>query len=186
MGDLGMSNARIALMGGMGFPLTETTWGMPQLRTRLEAIGATVILVSWNSREQVYNFLNGFKGFRGLCGDSLGAGSAAQYAGDLDGDNKAGHMVDFVGGFQPSMDDKRQSNGYITVPGNVTRAHCIYDPYWLDTMGLGQAQYIITHNSATKLLVTQHRGAHPDDWGYSQTIMFNEIRDLIGVANAAH
>ena len=174
-----MKPARIALMGGMGFPLTETAGGMPRLQKRLEANGATVLLVSWNARQAVYDFLHGFKGFRGLLGDSLGAGSAAQYAGDLDDDNVAGHMVDFVGGFQPSMDDSRVHNGYITVPGNVIRAHCIYDPYWIDTLGLGQAQYISTPNSATKLLVTQHRGAHPDDWGYSQDIMFNEIIGLM-------
>ena len=168
-----MKPARIALMGGLGFPVTETTAGMPTFKARLEALGAKVILVSWNARQEVYDFLHGFTGFRALCGDSLGAGSAAQYAGDQGG------AINFVGGFQPSMDDTRTVNGYITVPGNVIRAHCIYDPYWIDTMGLGQAQYITTPDSATKLLVTQHRGAHPDDWGYSQDMIFNEIKGLM-------
>ncbi len=174
-----MKPARIALMGGLGYPATETTWGMPTLKNRLEAIGAHVLLVSWKERQQVYDFLRGFKGFRAICGDSLGAGSAAQYAMDLDGDNEAGHMVDFVGGFQPSLYDSRTHNGYIMVAGNVYRAHCIYDPVWIDTFGLGYAQYTITPNSATKLLVTQHRGAHPDDWGYSQDIIFNELKGLM-------
>ncbi len=165
--------AKIALMGGLGFPVTETAGGLPRLRARLEAIGATVLMVSWSDRQEVYDFLHGYTGFRALIGDSLGAGSAAQYAGDQKG------SIDFVGGFQPSMDDARVNHGKIVVPANVLRAHCIYDPFWLDTLGLGQAQYIEGDKTRTKLLTTEHRGAHPDDWGYSQDIMFNEIKELM-------
>jgi hypothetical protein len=117
--------------------------------------------------------MQGFDGFRGYCGDSLGAGSAAQYPGDVDG------PVDFVGGFQPSIYDARAQGGYIEVAKEVTRAHCIYDPVWSDTLGLGYAQYKAAPNSKTKLIVTQHRGAHPDDWGYSQDILFNQIAGLL-------
>lgn len=171
--------ARMVLMGGLGYPATETTWGMPTFKTRLAALGIEILLISWKARQQCYDYLHGFKGWRGLAGDSLGAGSAAEFAGDLDSDNTAGHLIDYVAGFQPSLYDSRAHNGYITVAGNCLKSHCIYDPEWIDTFGLGAAQYTITPNSATKLLVTQHRGAHPDDWGYSQDLIFNEIKSLL-------
>lgn len=167
-------SARVALMGGMGYPLTETQAGMPTLKTRLETLAhIEVLLVNWAERQQVYNFLHGFDGFRALAGDSLGAGSAAQYAGDLKGD------VQFVAGFQPSLYDSRAVHGYITVAANVTRATCIYDPRWIDTMGLGNAQYIVAHGAKTKLMTIQHHGAHPDDWGWSQNVVFEQLKGLI-------
>ena len=173
-----IEKARMVLMGGMGYPLTETPWGMPKLKTRLEAIGVQVLLISWKDRQQCYDFLHdNIWTWIGLAGDSLGAGSAAQYAGDLK------KPVDYVAGFQPSMHDERtqiiNGEGIIFVPANVKRAHCVYDPWWIDTAGLGSAKYRETDTHKTKLLITEHRGAHPDDWGYSQDIIFNEIKGLL-------
>lgn len=167
-----MKPARFALMGGMGYPVTETPWGMPQLKSRLEAIGVTVLLVSWDARQDVYNFMHGFAGWRGYAGDSLGAGSAGQYPGDIKGE------IDFAAGFQPSNYDARSHGNIQTIAGNIVRAHCVYDPWWIDTAGLGQTSWQITPGSKTRLLVTQHRGAHPDDWGYSQDLVFAEIKGL--------
>jgi hypothetical protein len=164
---------RVALMGGMGYPLTETPGGMPRLKSRLEKAGAEVILVNWAHRQEVYNFMHNFKGFRAYCGDSLGAGSAAQYPGDVTG------TVDFIAGFQPSVYDARAHGGYIDVYKNVNVAHCIYDPVWVETLGLGHAQYRLPPGSKTKLIVTQHHGAHPDDWGWSQDLIFNELIKLM-------
>jgi hypothetical protein len=165
--------ARMALMGGWGYPATETPWGLPKLKTRLEVIGVEVLLTSWKARQDIYGFMHGFTGFRGFAGDSLGAGSAGQFPGDLEGE------VDFAAGFQPSMDDARTFRGLQTIAKNIKRAHCIYDPLWIDTGGLGQAEWITAPGAKTILLVTKHRGAHPDDWGYSQDIVFNEIRGLL-------
>ena len=139
---------------------------------------AETLLLNWDQRQESYNFLHEFSGWRGLEGDSLGAGSAAEYAGDIEGE------VNFAGGFQPSMDDSRTvvvapGDGELPVAANVLRAHCIYDPVWFDTLGLGQAHYVITPGAKTILLTTQHRSAHPDDWGYSQDLMFNEIMSQI-------
>lgn len=169
-------NARAALMGGMGFPATETPWGMPQLKTRLEAIGVQVLLVSWSARQEVFNFLYSFAGKKIYAGDSLGAGSAGQYPGDIR------VPVDYAAGFQPSMDDERTKVikpglGEQLIADNIVKAHCIYDPLWADTLGLGQAQWI---SNKKNLLVTQHRGAHPDDWGWSQDLIFNEIKGIVG------
>ncbi len=162
--------ARMVLMGGMGFPATETPGGLPKLASRLEAIGVEVLLIGWKARQEAYNCMNGFKGWRGYAGDSLGAGSAGQYPGDVKS------SVDFAAGFQPSTYDARSHNGIQVIAANLVRAHCIYDPHWFDTMGLGQAHWQEAHGSKTILMLTQHRGAHPDDWGYSQDIIFNEIK----------
>jgi hypothetical protein len=161
----------------MGYPLTETAAGMPHMRDRLLALGVECRIFTHDARQDGYNYLHAFVGFRGLAGDSLGAGSAALFAGDLKG------PVDFVGGFQPSAWDPigkgPLSNRYITVPPNVRYAHCIWDPVFLDTFGLGNCHYVITQGTKTVLSETRHRGAHPDDWGYAQDVMMSHIQLLL-------
>jgi len=46
---------------------------------------------------------------------------------------------------------------------------------FLDTGGLGNAHYVVTPGAKTKLTLTQHQGAHPDEWGYSQDLMFDHV-----------
>jgi hypothetical protein len=168
--------AKIVLLGGMGYPVTETPWGLPSLKERFEALGAQVLMVNWAERQEVYNFVKGWLSTLAYFGDSLGAGSAGEYPGDIK------REVDFAGGFQPSRYDDRTRTDPVTdkpvqtIAPNIIRAHCIYDPHFLDTMGLGCASWKITPGSKTILLVTEHRGAHPDDWGYSQDLLFNEFK----------
>jgi len=157
---------KIVLMGGMGYPVTETPWGMPRLKSRFEALGYEVLLVNWAERQQVYNFVQG-DGPLAYLGDSLGAGSAAQYPGDIK------RPVQFVGGFQPSEYDARSRNIQITVAGNCELAHAVFDPWWMDTAGLGYARYARAADSKTIVLNTEHRGAHPDDWGWSQDLLYH-------------
>jgi len=169
-----MSNAaRIALIGGQGWPLTETAAGLPTLQQRLSTEGVEVQTFAHDARQAIHDWLHGHSGFRALIGDSLGAGAAALYAGDLDG------SVDFAGGFQPSAWDPIGqgpiTNREIVVAKNVQVAHCIWDPVFLDTGGLGNAHYVVTPGAKTKLTLTQHQGAHPDDWGYSQDLMFDHV-----------
>lgn len=174
-----MMKARVALFGGMGYPATETSWGMPRLKLRLEAVGAQVLLVGWDKRREAYDFMHGYQGKRLTAGDSLGAGSAGEYPEDWGG------MTDLAAGFQPSEYDARTfRNGYNefvqVISGRIRRAHCIYDPRWIDTAGLGYAHWQVKQASETKLLTTIHHGAHPDDWGYSQDLIFNE---MVGIIN---
>jgi hypothetical protein len=102
-----MSNAaRIALIGGQGWPLTETAAGLPMLQQRLSAQGVEVQTFAHDARQAIHDWLHGHSGFRALIGDSLGAGAAALYSGDLDG------AVDFAGGFsrpRGTRSDKAQS-----------------------------------------------------------------------------
>lgn len=169
---------RVALMGGMGYPATELPAGMPTFKTKLEALGAEVILVSWHERQAVYNFMNGFDGSRVWAGDSLGAGSAGQYPGDVRG------KADYAAGFQPSLYDARSHNGIQTIAANIVRAHCIYDSRWVDTFGLGNARWQIAHGSTTKLIITDHHGAHPDDWCVTQNWILSDIKELIKIGRA--
>jgi hypothetical protein len=178
-----MSNAaRIALIGGQGWPLTETAAGLPTLQQRLSAQGVEVETFSHDARQAIHDWLHGHSGFRALIGDSLGAGAAALYSGDLDG------AVDFAGGFQPSAWDPIGqgpiTNREIVVAKNVQVAHCVWDPVFLDTGGLGNAHYVVTPGAKTKLTLTQHPGAHPDDWGYSQDVMFDHAMLCIKQAAA--
>lgn len=169
-----MNKARIVLMGGLGYPVTETAAGMPALKARFDALGAETLLTSWKDRQSVFNFMNGFGGLRLYFGDSLGAGSAAQYPGDVKGE------VDYAGGFQPSDHDARASWDHkITVAANCKRAHAIYDPVWVDTLGSGHSTYTGAHGAKTIVLNTEHRGMHPNDWGWSQTLLFNEALELL-------
>jgi hypothetical protein len=178
-----MSNtARIALIGGQGWPLTETAAGLPTLQQRLSAQGVEVQTFAHDARQAIHDWLHGHSGFRALIGDSLGAGAAALYSGDLDG------AVDFAGGFQPSAWDPIGqgpiTNREIVVAKNVQVAHCIWDPAFLDTGGLGNAHYVVTPGAKTKLTLTQHTGPHPDDWGYSQDLMFDHVMLCIKQAAA--
>jgi len=178
-----MSNAaRIALIGGQGWPVTETAAGLPTLQQRLSAQGVEVQTFAHDARQAIHNWLHGHGGFRALIGDSLGAGAAALYSGDLDG------AVDFAGGFQPSAWDPIGqgpiTNREIVVAKNVQVAHCIWDPVFLDTGGLGNAHYVVTPGAKTKLTLTQHSGPHPDDWGYSQDLMFDHVMLCIKQAAA--
>lgn len=172
-------NARIALIGGQGWPVTETISGLPTLQTRLKAEGVDARTFAHDARTPIRDFLYHYAGFVGLIGDSLGAGAAALYAGD-----QVPQRVDFVGGFQPSAWDpigRGPLNDHtITVAKNVVVAHCIWDPVFGDTGGLGNAHYVLPDGSMTKLTLTQHQGAHPDDWGYSQDLMFAHVMVCIG------
>jgi hypothetical protein len=170
-------NARFALYGGMGYPLTETPAGMPAMARHLQGFGVECQIFAHDARQEGYNYLHAFAGVRGLVGDSLGAGSSALFADDIKG------LVDFVGGFQPSDWDPIGkgpiNNRYIVVAPNVRYSHCIWDPYFLDTFGLGNAHYVIAPGAKTILSETRHRGAHPDDWGYAQDVMLAHIEMIL-------
>lgn len=166
--------ARIVLFYGLGGSAIEW-WGNGErlLQKRFQQKGCDCLLINWDQRQEAYNYMHGFAGYRAYLGDSLGAGSAAQFPADL------ATPVNFAGGFQPSMDDARAAHGLISVAKNVITAHAIHDPVWLDTMGLGQAQYIKTPGATTVVMNTEHRGAHPDDWGYSQDLLFHQVMSQI-------
>jgi len=164
---------KIAIIWGLGGGFFDPSSGEVAMVARCKAIGLDIGAspYHYDDGQSIYEFLK-TADWRGIVGDSFGACFGPDYAGDL-----APTKVDFLGGFQPSV---YSSNIKTLADGNVITAHVIRDPDWIDTAGLGYAKWIADNPKTTRLLETDHRGAHPDDWGYSQDLMFAEIKQLMG------
>lgn len=157
---------KVAIIYGMGGESLDPAAGERYLYERLEATKKfTCQLFHWRDRQAIYEFLKSAD-FRAIIGDSMGASWGPVYAGDL-----APTEVDYVAGFQPSI----YAMPTTTVPTNVQTAHCIRDPYWIDTAGLGYANWVAADPKRTRLEITEIRAAHPDDYGEAQNIVFDEI-----------
>jgi hypothetical protein len=167
---------KVAIIFGLGGSWLDPAGGEIYLAQRCKSIGIDVGAspFDYSDSQGVYNFLKDAD-WRGIIGDSFGADFGPQYAGNL-----APTKVDYCAGFQPSVYATNTLNGTIIVPANVVQAHCIRDPDWIDTAGLGFATWKAADPKATRLLITEHRGAHPDDTGYAQSLVFAEIKSLIG------
>lgn len=167
---------KAAIIFGLGGGWLDPKGGEVYLAQRCKAIGIDVGPSPFNYADSqgVYDFLK-VADWRAIIGDSFGADFGPQYAGNL-----APAKIDFLAGFQPSMYATDIRNGTITVPANVVNAHCIRDSVWTDTGGLGYATWVAENPKATRLLITDQRGAHPDDTGYAQDLIFAQIKELIG------
>ncbi len=169
---------KIAIIFGLGGGWLDPRGGEVYLAERCKSIGLTVGgPFSYTDGQGVYDFLKEAD-WRAIVGDSFGADFGPQYAGTL-----APLKVDYLAGFQPSdyaanIQTDADGTKYIPVPANVLTAHCIRDPDWIDTGGLGYAAWKAVSKN-TRLLITEHRGAHPDDTGYAQDLVFSEIKSLI-------
>lgn len=167
-----MTKAYAAVIYGLGGGWLDPASGENQLIARLKAIGVDTggSPFQYYDSQGVYNFLESHQDeITIIVGDSLGACNAPGFAGSL-------KTVSYIAGFQPSW-----YGAHVPVPSSVKRAHCIYDPFWLDTGGLGAYEWVLAPgNRTTKLLVTVHRGAHPDDYGITQDMVFDDIKGLIG------
>jgi hypothetical protein len=103
-------------------------------------------------------------------GDSLGSNEAVAIANALKGKRD----IDLLFGFQRS-DYGVQG----TVPSNVIQAVDIYNPYWWQTLGLGNDPWTLEPgNTRTKLLSVPIAAPHPGDFGVAQDIVFNYIKHL--------
>lgn len=164
---------KMAVVFGLGGGWLDPKGGEVYLLARFKSIGLVVpdAPFGYADSQGIYNFLKDAD-WRGSVGDSFGADYEVNDFGQL--------PIDYCAGFQPSMyaDDVR--NGTITLPTNIRYAHCIRDPDWIDTEGLGYAQWVVADPRKTRLLTTEHRGAHPDDTGYAQDLVFAEVKQLIG------
>jgi hypothetical protein len=163
---------KVAIIFGLGGAALDPASGERYLATRLEAKGFTVGgPYNYADSKLVYEFLKDEGAtWRAIVGDSFGADYGPLYASEL-----KPTVINYIGGFQPSMyaDDVR--NGAITVPSNVKYAHCIRNPHWVGTGGLGYARYVAEDVEKTVIRETEHSAAHPDDWGYAQDLVFNDI-----------
>lgn len=172
-----MIKAKIAVIEGLGFTWLDSRAGQVYLIELLRTLGVDIggSPYHYADSQGIHDFLRETVAWRGIIGDSFGADYGPQYAGEM-----KPIQVDYCAGFQPSMyaDDVR--NGVVTVPSNVKYAHCIRDPVWADTGGLGFATWKAENPKETMLIETLHRGAHPDDTGPMQNLIFAEVKHLIG------
>lgn len=166
---------RIAVVYGAGGVIFDPPAGERHMVTRLKAIGVDVgdSPYGYTNSLAIHNFLMGAD-WRGLIGDSFGATFIGTYASGLP-------QLDYAAGFQPSVYATivREGNK-IYLPSNIKYAHDIRDPWWIDTAGLGYAEWVATDPKKTTVLTTEHRGAHPDDWGVSQDLIFDEVKRMMG------
>lgn len=163
---------KVAIIYGLGGAIFDPPAGQRHLADRLRAKGFLVggPYHYWDG-PSVYAFLH-HADWRAIVGDSFGADYGPLYAQEMK------LPIDYLAGFQPSMYANNVRNGEVVVPDCVRIAHCFRDPVWTDTAGLGFATYVAANPHKTKLTITPHRAVHPDDWGTSQDIVFNEILKL--------
>jgi len=96
----------------------------------------------------------------GAVGYSLGANNVVQIAARLK------RKVDYLAGIQPSVWGAGcfPLAPTIALPANVRSARCVYNPTWLDTIGLGYGRYgapaILTANSDLHPAVDNDAGVH--------------------------
>jgi len=165
---------KLAIVFGLGGGWLDPKGGDVYLLARSKAAGFTVpdVPFDYSDSQGIYDFLKDAD-WRGSVGDSFGADYEVNYFGNL--------PIDYCAGFQPSMyaDDVR--DGTITLPTNIRYAHCIRDPDWVDTGGLGFAQWVTADPKKTTLIMTEHCGAHPDNYGPMQDLIFAELKMKAGL-----
>jgi hypothetical protein len=164
---------KLAIVYGLGGGWLDPKGGEDTLDARCKAVGFVVPAApfSYTDSEGIYQFLKDAD-WRGLIGDSAGASFAGQYAQSL-----APTKLNYLAGFQPSADMGLGDS--ISIPNNVVYAHVVRDPDWFDTAGLGYAKWVVT--KPTVLIETDHRGAHPDDYGTMQDLIFADVKQKAGV-----
>jgi len=173
---------KVAIIFGLGGSWLDPQGGEVYLLSRCKAAGFIVpdTPFSYDDSQGVYDFLK-VADFRAIIGDSFGACFGPDYARAL-----APARIDYLAGFQPSVYSSNiqtaaDGTKYIPIPSNVRTAHVIRDPEWADTGGLGYAKWVVDDQKATRLLETDHRGAHPDDTGYAQDLVFAELKQIAGL-----
>ena len=121
-----------------------------------------------------------------LSGDSLGDNELGDL---LVAFEQAGIQIDLIAGFQGSEWGKHTS-----ITENCKRALIIFNPNWIETMGLGDYAlplvipptaadiydgiWHLGNNGKTWVRYVELNVPHPGDWGQAQDLAFNEIMKL--------
>ena len=166
-------NRKLAIVYGLGGGWLDPKGGEDYLLERCKAVGFIVppTPFTYTDSQGIYTFLKNAD-WRGLIGDSAGASFAGEYAKYL-----APTKLDYLAGFAPSAD--MGLGDEIEIPPNVVYAHVVRDPLWIRTAGLSYAKWVVT--KPTVLIETDHAGAHPDDFGVMQDLIFAEVKQKAGV-----
>lgn len=167
---------KMAVVYGLGGALFDPANGEVAIIPRYKAMGLIVpdVPFSYTNSQGIHDFLKDAD-WRGTTADSFGADYQVNDFPNLE--------IDYAAGFAPSMwaDDIRWDGltPLVTVPANFKFAHCIYDPIWLQTAGLSFACYAAADPKTTMVVNTQHEALHPDDYGYAQDLIVDEVKRMI-------
>ena len=120
-------------------------------------------------------------GFRALIGDSLGA-ARLLLQGDLDGavHFPAARSHFHVEGPHRTRPSPMERSWWRRTCRSPTASQTGY----LEHGRTRRSSSLVARETQTKLTLTQHAGAHPDDWGYSQDVMFDHAMLCIKQAAA--
>ena len=169
-----MTIRKMAVTFGLGGSIFDPPAGEVYIIPRYRAMGLITPdkPFSYTDSQGIHDFLRDAD-WRGSTADSFGADYQSEYFDGLE--------IDYVAGFQPSVwANNVTADDSIIIPANIKIAHCVRDPIWIQTSGLGFAKYVAADPNKTRIITTEHEGAHPDDWGYAQDLIVAEVKHLIG------
>ena len=159
---------------GLGGAALDPAGGEARLIGRLKAIGVDTVAspYDWSDIQTIVDRCVALPKDAKLAvgGDSLGDNEALQIAHMLNGRRD----IDLLFGFQRS-----EYGVQFNVPANVIKAVEIYNPVWLETLGLGDDPWVLAPgNRRTVLRNIPIEATHPDDFGIAQDIVFAYIKRL--------
>lgn len=160
---------------GLGGAALDPSGGEAQLVSRLKTIGVETAdsRYNWSDSQIIVDRCLALPKDDKLVigGDSLGDNEALQIANVLNGRRD----IDLLFGFQRS-----EYGVQFGVPANVVKAVEIYNPVWLETLGLGDDPWVLAPgNRRTLLRNIPIEAAHPDDFGVAQDIVFAYVKGLM-------
>jgi len=169
-----MTQVRVWASYGLGGVAFDPASGERQLVARCKAAGFNPMgsPYQWSNIQTIVNeiLLTPKTVKIAVGGDSLGANEAPAIAAALVGKRD----IDLLFGFQRS-----EYGEQVAVPANVIKAVNVYNPVWIETMGLGDDPWTrFPGNTRTLLRTIPLEVAHPDDWGQAQDIVFSYIKAL--------
>lgn len=165
-------------MYGMGGAALDGGWEQ-WLVSKLKAMGINTAAspYQWTNTQIIANAITALPPTAKVIigGDSLGACSTPMIANAFR--NYPGR-ISYIFGFQPSVYGNNVDGYAITAAVKVAR--CVYNPNWLETLGLGAVRWALAPgNEATDLRITERADLHPGENLDSETIVLNDIKGIM-------
>jgi hypothetical protein len=85
--------------------------------------------------------------------------------------------IDGMWGFQPSLDGAQ-----VKIGSNVKFAHCVYNPTWWQTAGLGAYRWEKAPGSTCNLYVSERSDFHPGETLAAQEMFLGEMKRIIAAS----
>lgn len=115
-------------------------------------------------------------------GSSLGANNCPVVASYISRDIPQSYIkrvIHGMWGFQASL-----YGAQVPIPSNVLFAHEVYNPLWIETMGLGAYEWVrASGNTTTNLYLSKRYDLHPGETEQAQAMFLAEIQRVIAKPN---